>query len=161
NSQNNPKMGLVSNPDTRHFLTRDIFTHITYESGMEDINNRKFSNHSRDTVQLKQKFASGDGNREISIEKINVLESDAENGKIHLQSDVLVSNMGDTFHLHPEFISSDKVSYVEAIDDRAGIVVNLDKVISDPAHPERMYFVLSSATRRPIMDYIILKALEF
>ena len=29
NAQINPKMGLVSNPDTKHYLTKDVFTYIT------------------------------------------------------------------------------------------------------------------------------------
>ena len=28
--QDNPRMGTVSNPDTKHFLSNDIYTHITY-----------------------------------------------------------------------------------------------------------------------------------
>jgi cytochrome c-type biogenesis protein CcmF len=30
NVQKNAKMGNVANPDTKHYLTRDVFTHITY-----------------------------------------------------------------------------------------------------------------------------------
>ncbi|MCS6819185.1 MAG: cytochrome c biogenesis protein CcsA, partial [Chitinophagales bacterium] len=29
NAQINPKMGLISNPDTRHYLTKDVFTHVS------------------------------------------------------------------------------------------------------------------------------------
>ncbi|HXH17543.1 MAG TPA: cytochrome c biogenesis protein CcsA, partial [Chitinophagales bacterium] len=29
NAQINPKMGLIANPDTRHYLTKDIYTHVT------------------------------------------------------------------------------------------------------------------------------------
>lgn len=29
NAQLNPSMGLIANPDTRHYLTRDIYTHVT------------------------------------------------------------------------------------------------------------------------------------
>ena len=29
NAQINPQMGLIANPDTRHYLTRDIYTHVT------------------------------------------------------------------------------------------------------------------------------------
>jgi len=29
NAQINPNMGLIANPDTRHYLTKDIYTHIT------------------------------------------------------------------------------------------------------------------------------------
>ena len=29
NAQINPQMGLIANPDTRHYLTKDIYTHVT------------------------------------------------------------------------------------------------------------------------------------
>lgn len=29
NAQINPRMGLIANPDTRHYLTKDIYTHVT------------------------------------------------------------------------------------------------------------------------------------
>lgn len=29
NAQVNPKMGLLANPDTKHYLTKDVFTHVT------------------------------------------------------------------------------------------------------------------------------------
>ncbi|MEX0812466.1 MAG: cytochrome c biogenesis protein CcsA [Chitinophagales bacterium] len=29
NAQINPNMGLIANPDTRHYLTRDVYTHVT------------------------------------------------------------------------------------------------------------------------------------
>ncbi len=29
NAQINPRMGLVANPDTRHYLTKDVYTHVT------------------------------------------------------------------------------------------------------------------------------------
>src|SRR5690606_35664330 len=29
NAQINPDMGIVANPDTRHYLTKDIYTHVT------------------------------------------------------------------------------------------------------------------------------------
>lgn len=29
NAQLNPKMGLLANPDTKHYITKDVFTHIT------------------------------------------------------------------------------------------------------------------------------------
>lgn len=29
NAQINPKMGLIANPDTKHYLTRDVFTHVS------------------------------------------------------------------------------------------------------------------------------------
>lgn len=47
-TQNNPKMGLLAEPSTRHFLYKDIFTHVNYESSMD--RKEPFSNFRIDTV---------------------------------------------------------------------------------------------------------------
>lgn len=161
NSQNNPKMGLISNPDTRHFLTRDIFTHITYESSMEEQVEKEFENFKTDTVSIGQSFPTSDGNRQLTLQKINVLEAPGATQRLHLQAEVVVSNLGDTFMARPEFISEDQIRFKEAVINQAGVMVLFDRVIQDPKDPKNMLFVISSATRKPIMDYIILKAIEF
>lgn len=161
NSQNNPKMGLISNPDTRHFLTRDIFTHITFESSMEEQQEKEFKNFKTDTVSIGQSFSTGDANRQLTLKKINVIESPEKNNRLHLQAEVLINTMGDTFIARPEFISEDKIRFKESVINKAGVLVVFDRIIPDPKDPKNMLFVMTSATRRPIMDYIILKAIEF
>lgn len=161
NSQNNPKMGLISNPDTRHFLTRDIFTHITYESSMEEQVEKEFENFATDTVRIGESFPTADGNRQLTLQKINVLEAPGATQRLHLQAEIVVSNLGDTFIARPEFISEDQIRFKESVINQAGVMVLFDRVIQDPNDPKSMLFVISSATRKPIMDYIILKAIEF
>jgi cytochrome c-type biogenesis protein CcmF len=161
NSQNNPKMGLISNPDTRHFLTRDIFTHITYESGMEDKVQKEFSNFKTDTVEIGQTFPTLDGDRQLKVSGIKVLEAGNKNNKIHIQAEVVINTMGDTFIARPEFISEDRIRIKESVVNEAGVIVIFDRIITDPERPDKAYFVITSGTRRPLMDYIILKAIEF
>ncbi len=161
NTQNNPKMGMVSNPDTRHYLTRDIFTHVTYESSMEQRDDKEFDNFRTDTVKIGESFATADGNRQLTLQKVNVLNVKNDASILHLQAEVVINSIGDTFMARPEFISEDKIRFKEAIVDQAGVMVIFDRVIPDPENPQGMLFVLSSATRRPKMDYIILKAIEF
>jgi cytochrome c-type biogenesis protein CcmF len=164
NTQNNPKMGMVSNPDTRHYLTRDIFTHVTFESSMEQQKDQSFSQFRTDTVSLGQTFATADGSRQLSVQKINVMQPEAaqqSNPTLHLQAEVLINSLGDTFWAKPEFISADQIRFKESIVDAAGVIVIFDRVIPDPKDPKNMLFVISSGTRKPKMDYIILKAIEF
>ena len=161
NTQNNPKMGMVSNPDTRHYLTRDIFTHVTYESSMEQREDKEFDDFRTDTVKIGESFATADGNRQLTLQKVNVINVKNDASILHLQAEVVINSIGDTFMARPEFISEDKIRFKEAIVDQAGVMVIFDRVIPDPENPQGMLFVLSSATRRPKMDYIILKAIEF
>ena len=161
NTQNNPKMGLVSNPDTRHYLTRDIFTHITYESSMEKRENKEFENFKTDTVSIGQSFPTSDGNRQLTLQKVNVISASENASTLHLQAEIIINSIGDTFMARPEFISEDKIRFKESVVDEAGVMVVFDRVVPDPKNPQNMLFVISSATRRPKMDYIILKAIEF
>jgi cytochrome c-type biogenesis protein CcmF len=40
-------------------------------------------------------------------------------------------------------------------------MVVMDRIISDKDNPGEMKFIITSATRRPKLEYIILKAIEF
>ncbi|MEZ4805108.1 MAG: cytochrome c-type biogenesis CcmF C-terminal domain-containing protein [Bacteroidia bacterium] len=161
NTQNNPKMGMVSNPDTRHYLTRDIFTHVTFESSMEQREDKEFDNFKTDTVKIGESFPTADGNRQLTLKTIKVLSAEGSGEKLHLQAEVVINSIGDTFIARPEFISEDRIRIKESIVDKAGVMVIFDRVMPDPNNPKNMLFILSSATRRPKMDYIILKAIEF
>ena len=161
NTQNNPKMGLVSNPDTRHYLTRDIFTHVTYESGMENKEQKEFENFKTDTVSIGQTFVTEDGTRQLKLNKINVIEASQDNKKLHLQAEIIVSSIGDTFMARPEFISDDQIRIKESIIDKAGVMLIFDRVMPDKNNPQNMLFVISSGIRKPNIEYIILKAIEF
>lgn len=161
NSQNNPKMGLVINPDTKHYLTRDIFTHITFESGLEKNENQEFEHFKTDTVNIGGAFVTEDGTRQLLLRKLNVIEASSDAHKLHLQAEVVVNTLGDTFIARPEFISEDRIRIKESVVDEAGIMVIMDRVIQDKNNPENMQFIITTATRRPKIDYIILKAVEF
>jgi cytochrome c-type biogenesis protein CcmF len=161
NTQDNPKMGLVSNPDTRHYLTRDIFTHVTYESGMEKKEDKEFEQFRTDTVSIGQAFVTEDGTRQLTLRKINVIEASQDNKKLHLQAEVVINSIGDTFIARPEFISDERIRIKESIVDQAGVMVIFDRVMPDKNNPQNMLFVISTGIRKPKIDYIILKAIEF
>lgn len=161
NSQNNPKMGLVNNPDTRHFLTRDIFTHITFESGLEKVEEQNFDHFKTDTVGIGGVFVTEDGTRQLTFKNINVIEATKDAKKLHLQAEIIVNSLGDTFIARPEFISEDRIRIKESIINEAGIMVIMDRIIQDESDKKQMKFIVTTATRRPKIDYIILKAIEF
>ncbi len=161
NIQDNKKMGPVVNPDTRHYLTKDIFTHITFESSMENFEEKEFDNFKTDTVYIGQTFTTDDANRQLTLRKINVLSNPNEVEKLHLQAEIVINTIGDTFIARPEFISEDKIRIKESVIEKAGVMVVMDRIISDKDKPGEMKFIITSATRRPKLEYIILKAIEF
>lgn len=63
NGQINPKMGLVANPDTKHYLSHDVFTFVSSvpnkkeESGERFINTKSHSLAMGDTIYLDEGYA--------------------------------------------------------------------------------------------------------
>ncbi len=159
NSQNNPKMGFVANPDTKHYLTKDIFTHITFESGLEQNEENKFDKYKTDTITEGKRFITKDGTRQLHLIKIENLSKDVNPNSVKLKAHISVNVAGDTFMLYPEFhIENGMKRFKEALNDQAGILLIWDNI-----YPQnnQMNFIITTATRRPKMDYIILKAIEF
>ncbi len=163
NSQNNPKMGLVSNPDTRHYLTRDIFTHINYESEMDEKKeDENFDNFKTDTLRINETAITKDGFRTFTLTNIENLGKDSGIGNLFLRASIKVNLEGDTTTLFPELIISGKTSRIkEALDIDKGILLVFDKIYVNPYNPKDVAFVISSATKKPKYSYIILKAIEF
>lgn len=57
--QTNPRMGNVAEPDTRHFLTFDVYTHITY-APLESLKEQKGNNPDEYTAAKNFKMHKGD-----------------------------------------------------------------------------------------------------
>jgi cytochrome c-type biogenesis protein CcmF len=56
-------------------------------------------------------------------------------------------------------VTSNEIKYENAQSDEDGILVKLTTII--PQNPKEFNIVLTTAERRPKIDYIILKAIEF
>lgn len=162
NSQNNPKMGLVSNPDTRHYLTRDIFTHINYESGLdEDDKKDQFDNFKTDTVGIGESFITKDGMRQITLNKVKTLYVSKNNDTIHLQAHLLINLNGDTASAYPEFVYGKTIRIKEDVNLKTGVLSIMDRIYTNNENSQEFKFIITSATKKPKYEYIILKAVEF
>jgi cytochrome c-type biogenesis protein CcmF len=160
NAQNNPKMGLVANPDTRHYLHKDIYTHITHESSLEEIED--FKDFKLDTVGVGQNILTRSGMRKVSILGLDNLTS--EDGKLikivaklKIESEINKPKLMDASMIID--VTSNEIKYENAQSDEDGILVKLTTII--PQNPKEFNIVLTTAERRPKIDYIILKAIEF
>lgn len=158
NAQINPKMGLVSNPDTKHYLTKDIFTYITSTIDKSKI---------KDTTEFKSKevqegdsiyFANGVmvfNGYETTISNTNYV---AQNRDIAVAANISMLDMtGRTATAKPvyyirnnvEYRISDTLSDFE-IEVRIGKLNTVKKAVQiEYKQPEGLN------------DYIIMKAIEF
>ncbi|MBI3233544.1 MAG: cytochrome c biogenesis protein CcsA [Bacteroidetes bacterium] len=160
NMQINPKMGNVFNPDTRHYLTKDIFTHISAvpdktEGSEEYKNPENYSVKIGDTV-----FAANNAMMVIEDVVNNSKVQNIEEGKINLMltAKIKVITVGKTYTATPSMM-----------------IENNNKIPSSFEIPElnmRIQFAgINPKNAKPIelvadykssaAQYIILKAVEF
>ncbi|HPI53488.1 MAG TPA: cytochrome c biogenesis protein CcsA [Chitinophagaceae bacterium] len=157
NAQINPKMGLVSSPDTRHYLTHDVFTYIT-----STVDKKKMG----DTSQFKyKKVTAGDtvffSNGYMIFEGFNTLPDrvfDKQNG------DIPVSAKLKVYGLDGQFVNAAPLYVIRGneevlIDDTVSsfnLYTRLSKII--PAENAAM---IEYKQPSAMDDYIIMKAILF
>jgi cytochrome c-type biogenesis protein CcmF len=161
-ASNNPKMGVVANPDTRHYWNRDIFTHVNYESGMEK--EEEFKGYKTDTVQLHQNFVTLSGTKMLHLDSIVTLKSENENEYL-IKAFVKVEVLENTYYMEPAFTVTDLqgsplINYRDDVENNAGVMLRLTSLLPG-ANPSESRFVIESAERKPKMDYVVMKAIVF
>ncbi len=159
NAQINPKMGLIANPDTKHYLTKDVFTHV---SSVPD--NSKL----KDTI-LNVEAAVGDSfftrSSLIILESLNpdpgLPAGFDRTGKLMVGANLSVKDeKGKTFHAQPVFVidlaNGNSVNSVPAEVKEQGLVVDISKI--DPQTKKLNLLIRES--EKPA-DFIIMKAIVF
>lgn len=157
NAQINPKMGLISSPDTRHYLTHDIFTYVTStvdKSKITDSNQFKSKQVSPgDSIFVSNGYLIFKGfNTRIQNKNYQAREGD-----IAVAADL------EFYDLSGKRETADPVYYIRerletSITDTlaAGIQTRLVKIIPDQNAAEIEYRQASAMD-----DYIIMKAIKF
>ncbi len=160
NAQINPKMGLISNPDTRHYWDRDVYTHVTTvpEKNNDDINKEAiFKEHlmaKGDTIFTSNSFVVLENVDQVTeSDKVKLVKGDLCIGaKLHLYplngKDYLAQPLYWIQGGKPELIT-DKVSEL-------GLVFRLTKIL-----PDQNKVQIDVAEIKPEQDYIVMKAIVF
>lgn len=159
NAQVNPKMGLLANPDTKHYLTKDVFTHVTSVPNNTNL---------KDTTLIAE-MAKGDTfatrTALIVFDSINPapnLPADFnKEGKlvvgIHLQ---VKSEDKKTYTAQPIFVidlaNGNEISSLPGAVDEMGITAEVLKI-----DPKSKKVTLSIREQEKPADFIILKAIVF
>jgi cytochrome c-type biogenesis protein CcmF len=154
-------MGLLAEPSTKHYLSRDIFTHINYESGMDK--KEPFSGFKTDTIRLGQTFKTATG--KIVLTPLGLEKAATENGLL-LRLALLVDRLGEKDTLHPRILINESTGALESIseqNDRLGLFVSLLSFnIEDPdPAKQKISFVVQTGEKQAVRDYIVLKVVEF
>jgi len=157
--QLNPRMGNVAEPYTKHYLDRDIYTHITYAELEEREKSEDLSEHSinlGDTIFGKNTFLVLDSlNRKPSREGRGLTESDLALGASFTLYDVQTN----AHKIEPLFVIRDR-QYSFSIPDsvpNVGITLSFDGI-----NPETESFGFRLKESDPkYREFIVMKAIIF
>jgi len=160
-TQNNPNMGLLAEPSTRHFLYKDVFTHVNYESSMDKA--EPFSAFKQQTVKEGQMFLTESGKVKLQVDSFMQF---AQGGGFILRLAVKVERLDIKETIHPEYVINLEENILQGIpvtSDKLGLYFNIEKInVPAPGEPRNnITFDIVTAEKDPAVPYIVVKAIEF
>ncbi len=162
NAQINPKMGLIANPDTKHYLTHDIYTHVTTVPDKTDEDAQQVAADSFKEHIISKGDTIFTSNSFVILENIEKVE---KSNRVNLEAgDLLVGAKLSIETMDGKKISAEPLYYIhngvaEPIEERIselGLVFHLSKIIPDDSKVQ-----IDVAEIKPEKDYIVMKAIVF
>lgn len=172
NSQYNNKMGLVSSPDTKHYLFHDLYTHISMaplnvmQAGMPQGHEEDENDDANYNAPITHDVSIGDTipyrdgyvilerlNKEAHVQNIPLAANDVAVG-----ADLKIVSHGITYQAEPVFMikGGNVFDFARKVDD-AGLKLRLSKIIPEKNQVEIMIYD-QPESKRP---YIVMRAIEF
>jgi cytochrome c-type biogenesis protein CcmF len=161
--QTNPRMGNVSEPDTRHFLNKDIYTHVTYA----ELEDRKENENDDYNKPQTKSVAVGDtvvtSNSLVIFKELN---KNIDKSKLGLNTvDIAVGAQLEVFDVNknnykaePVFVIQNSEVYTsEAKVEELGLKIGFNKI--DPS-TGKIDLVISEKKSNS-REFIIMKAIIF
>ena len=161
NAQINPKMGLISSPDTRHYWDHDVYTHVTTvpekSNTDETTDDEKFIEHQiakGDTVFTSKSYVVLENVEKVEkSDKVNLEEGDLCVGaKLHI-----FPMTGKDYMVEPLYlIQGGQAMSINDKVDELGLIFRLTKII-----PDQNKVQIDIAEIKPEQQYIVMKAQVF
>lgn len=154
--QINEQMGNVNEPSTKHYLEKDIYTHLTYADVQEKIDG-KYSREA--TVELDK-----DGGQAIYEDNILTLDSltvDNVYNKVVLVAHITIAKTsGEKYPVKPVYIlelENNIASHIDAESKETNLRVRFNNVITETGKMEIKVWKDTSDEK----DFIVMKAIVF
>jgi cytochrome c-type biogenesis protein CcmF len=174
NSQANRKMGLVSSPDTKHYLFHDLYTHVSmapikYEDELEgqaaghEGEENDDSNYDPpvahevsigDTIRFREGYLIVKSlNREAHVQNIPVSGNDVAVG-----ANIEITSHGKTYQTEPVYMikGGNGFDFARKVDD-VGLKVRFSKIIPDKNKVEITVYQQPESQK----PYIVMRAIDF
>lgn len=160
-TQNNPKMGLIAEPSTKHYLSKDIFTHVNYESGMDKV--EPFSGFKVVHANVNQWFTTESGKCQMMVKSLDRYSTE---GGIVLRLNVIAKRLNDSMMLFPEFRINEETGSFEANpaeSQEMGLMLLIQniKILDPDPTKQNIEFEIQTGEKTPVKDYIVLKVISF
>lgn len=162
--QLNPRMGNVSEPDTKHFLSKDIYTHVTY-ADLESLNKPEGEGDYAEAKAITMKVGDTISTSNSLITLLG-LSQDLNRNELGLQhTDIAVGavlkaiDINKKSHdLMPLFIIKDNVVFAKDVFvDELGLKAAFTKIIPDSGKVE----ITIAEKKNNKREFIIMKAVIF
>jgi len=172
NSQFNNKMGLVSSPDTKHYLFHDLYTHISMaplnvmQAGMPEGHDEDANDDANYNAPISHEASVGDTipyrdgyiilqslNKEAHVQNIPLSANDVAVG-----AQLKIVSHGITYAAEPVYMikGGNVFDFARKVDD-AGLKLRLSKIIPEKNKVEIMVYD-QPESKRP---YVVMRAIEF
>lgn len=160
NSQKNPKMGLVSNPDTRHYPSHDVFTYVSQVPDKEGNRTIPYDKVYTDSIRVHDTIYTNNGR--VVFDGLSLAETPENNAEVMVGANMRILGLNDTFNVVPRFILENGLPVSpEEIIDEAGLKIRFTAIVPDSVNRENSLFGFEISERKPLFDYVVLKAVVF
>ena len=162
--QTNKMMGNVSEPDTRHFFDKDIYTHVTYaeiEPLGKDLSDDEYLPAKERNVEVGDTIITSN-----SIVVVDGIVNDINRDSLELKADDFVVGLDlqvmdinkDTYIATPLYLIRNRTAYsIPAEIEELGVRFIFEKVL-----PDEKKFVVSVAEKKSNKrEFIVMKAIVF
>ena len=154
--QNNPKMGLLAEPSTKHYLHKDVFTHVNYESGQDK--REPYAQFKTVEVVEGETFLSSSGKIKYTILSMEKAQGVAG---LAVRFQVYAERLSDTGMLYPIFTmdpESGQIQTIAAQKDELGALISIEEIKPNATGAS---YKVTVGEKEPTKDYVVMKVLEF
>ncbi len=157
NAQINPKMGLVANPDTKHYLSHDVFTYVS--SVPKEKGEAKFVHPQQYDVAVGDTIFSNNGYIILKAINSNVKEGkvDMENMQLLIAAELEVHTLDQVYKVTPMYgIQNNSVAQFESVLEEAKLRFKFTNV-----NPANGKITIEVGEKDTSGEFIIMKAIMF
>jgi cytochrome c-type biogenesis protein CcmF len=156
NAQINPKMGLVANPDTKHYISHDVFTYV---SSIPKEKSTKFVHEKLHEVKIGDTIYTNNGYAILQNINSNAKDAnmDIKNLSLLIAAELKVYSLNGEYKATPMYgIRDNSEIKFESIVDEAKLRFKFMGV-----NPQTQTITIETAEQDTSGDFIIMKAIVF